>query len=105
MLIRMDIIANAVSRETGAPRPLGYNPYDRVQYANKDFLLNSVEYMLDKKGIIEARGKEVKLRLLDTVRAEANKSGWQLLNLGLPLLFLLIFGVLSHVMRKRKYAR
>ncbi|MBR9922713.1 MAG: gliding motility-associated ABC transporter substrate-binding protein GldG [Bacteroidetes bacterium] len=100
-----DLAANTISRETGQPRPLGYNPYDRYQYSNKDFLLNCVEYLLDRNGVIEARGKEVKLRLLDTVKAEANKSSWQFLNLGIPVLFLLIFGLIYNYLRKRKYAR
>ncbi|MCB0704869.1 MAG: gliding motility-associated ABC transporter substrate-binding protein GldG [Saprospiraceae bacterium] len=100
-----DIAANPISRESGGHRPLGYNIYDRKQYANKDFLINCIEYLLDQNGVIAARGKEVKLRLLDTVRAEANKTGWQLLNLGVPLVFLILFGLTYHFWRKRKFAR
>ena len=100
-----DIVANFVSRETGQPRPLGLNPYERYTYANKEFLINAIEYLLDEQGVIEARGKEVKLRLLDTVRAEAGKTKWQLLNLGVPLLFLIAFGIVYNYLRKRKYAK
>ena len=49
---------------TGQFLKLGYNPYERYAFANKDFLLNAIEYLKDEKGIIEARNKEVKLRLL-----------------------------------------
>jgi ABC-2 type transport system permease protein len=100
-----DIAANFVSRETGQPRPLGLNPYERYQYANKDFLVNAIEFLLDKQGVIEARGKEVKLRLLDTVRAEAEKSKWQFLNLGVPLIFLVVFGIGYNYFRRRRYAQ
>ncbi|RME06780.1 MAG: gliding motility-associated ABC transporter substrate-binding protein GldG, partial [Bacteroidetes bacterium] len=59
----------------------------------------------DDNGIIEARGKEVKLRLMNTTKAQQEATKWQLLNIGVPLLFLLIFGFLWNWMRKRKYAR
>jgi ABC-2 type transport system permease protein len=100
-----DIAANVINnRETGAVMPLGYNRYERRQYGNKDFLLNCIEYLLDDGGVIEARGKEVKLRLLDTVRASEQKGMWQLLNLGLPLLLLAAFGFGFNYWRRRRYA-
>jgi ABC-2 type transport system permease protein len=46
---------------------LGFNKIERYKFANKDFLLNTVEYMLDDNGIIEARSKDVKLRLLNRI--------------------------------------
>jgi len=99
-----DVIRNALGREKGAYKPLGYNEFDKYQYANKDFMINLVEYMLDDKGVIEARGKEVKLRMLDTVQAQEEQSKWQLVNLGAPLFFLLLFGLGFNFWRRRKYA-
>ena len=99
-----DVIRNALGRGKGAYKPLGYNEFDKYQYANKDFMINLVEYMLDDKGVIEARGKEVKLRMLDTVQAQEEQSKWQLVNLGAPLFFLLLFGLGFNFWRRRKYA-
>lgn len=89
---------------TGKFLKLGDNPYERYTFANKDFLLNAVEYLKDEGGIIEARSKEVKLRLMDTTRAESEKTMWQLINIVLPLLFLGVFGFVYNYLRKRKYA-
>ena len=77
---------------------------DTVLFTNKDFLLNAIEYQKDEKGSIEARSKDVKLRLMDTARAESEKTLWQLVNIVLPILFLLVFGFLYHFWRKRKFA-
>lgn len=85
--------------------PLGYNEVENFIYANKDFLQNAVEYLLDKNGIIAARGKEVRLRMLDTTRAQGEKTGWQLLNIVFPLILIGIFGFGYGWWRKRKYAR
>ena len=90
---------------TGQFLKLGYNPYERYSFANKDFLLNAIEYLKDEKGIIEARNKEVKLRLMDTAKAENEKLLWQLVNIVAPIIFLIIFGLVYNAMRKRKFAK
>ncbi len=84
--------------------PLGYNQYEKKIYDNKQFLLNAIEYLLDGKGVIEARGKDVKLRLLDAVQAKAEKTKWRTINIFLPLVMLLLFGLVFNFFRRRKFA-
>ncbi|MEL6720358.1 MAG: gliding motility-associated ABC transporter substrate-binding protein GldG, partial [Bacteroidota bacterium] len=103
-----DIARNMVRPNADSPNgfsaaPLGLNRYERYTYANKDFLLNAIEYLIDDNGVIAARGKEVKLRMLDTVRAKAEKTKWQTINIVLPLVFLLIFGLIFNWVRKRRF--
>ncbi len=101
-----DIARNHVANAAmGQVMPLGYNRFEGYQFANKDFLLNAIEYLRDDKGIIEARGREVKLRLLDTKKASEEKSIWQVLNIGLPIVLLILFGLVYNWARKNKYAR
>jgi len=98
-----DIARNLVGKD-GTVKPLGLNKFEnKVFSANKDFLLNSIEYMLDSKGIIEARTRDVKLRMLDTVRTKNEKVKWQLINLGLPLVLLFAFGYIYNRLRKRRF--
>lgn len=85
--------------------PLGYNDVENFIYANKEFLQNAVEYLLDKNGIIAARGKEVRLRMLDTTRAQEEKTWWQLVNIVFPLVLIGVFGFGYGWWRKRKYSR
>ena len=82
---------------------MGYNPYQRYQFANKDLALNMIEYLLDPDGVVAARGKEVKLRLLDRVGAQNSAAAWRLLNIGLPLVFLLLFGLAYNYIRRRRF--
>ncbi|MGI9159466.1 MAG: gliding motility-associated ABC transporter substrate-binding protein GldG [Saprospiraceae bacterium] len=84
--------------------PLGFNRFENKTYANRELMLNAVEYLIEANGVIEARSKEVKLRLLDNIKAKEEKTFWQLLNIAVPLLFLGLFGWLFHWLRKRKYA-
>ncbi|MEK7253346.1 MAG: gliding motility-associated ABC transporter substrate-binding protein GldG [Bacteroidota bacterium] len=101
-----DIAKNfVVGGEQGQVMPLGFNRFERYQFANKDFLLNAVEYLRDESGIIEARGKEVRLRLLDTTKAQAEQTFWQVVNIVVPLILLAIFGVVYTWLRRRRYAK
>lgn len=101
-----DVAANFVrDAEKKQTLPLGFNRFEKNTYANKDFLVNAIEYLIEPNGVIEARSKEVKLRLLDTVRAREEQNFWRGLNLVLPLVFLAAFGWLFNWLRKRRYAQ
>lgn len=84
--------------------PLGYNRFDNYTFANKDFLINCIEYLLDDRGLLNARNRNVKLRLLNTVKAEEERAKWQLINILTPLAFLGLFGFFYNYWRRRKYA-
>jgi ABC-2 type transport system permease protein len=100
-----DIARNEYDSQKSAMLPLGYNRFEKYKFANKDFLLNAVEYMLDDKGIIEARGKEIKLRLMDSERAKADATFFRTVNILLPLGLVALFGVFFLWRRRKKYAQ
>ncbi len=99
-----DIIKNLVNSETGETAPLGYNKYENTSFTgNRDFILNSLEYMLDESGVLEARSKDIKLRLLNTVKAREESTRWQLINILGPLGLIFLTGIIYHFIRKRKF--
>lgn len=100
-----DIFKNQVNASDGSHYPLGFDRYTKEQYANKSFLLNAADYLLDDSGIIGLRNKEIKLRLLDKAKIRMEKTFWQALNLGLPIIMLIACGIFQHYFRIRKYAR
>ncbi len=99
-----DIISNPADRQNKRFGPLGFNEYEKHVFANKDFLINAIEYLMDDSGVISARSKEVKLRLLNETKARTEASKWQLINILLPLLFLALFGFGYNYWRRRRYA-
>lgn len=96
-----DLIKNQLDR--GQPMELGYDKWTGVNYGNKEFLLNAVNYLLDDTGLLKIRNKEVKIPFLDVERIPNEKQKWQLINILLPLLLLTVFGVLYFYIRKKKY--
>ncbi|UTA67960.1 gliding motility-associated ABC transporter substrate-binding protein GldG [Emticicia sp. 21SJ11W-3] len=99
-----DLIVNDINPKTGNPLPLGFDKTTRHIFGNKDFVMNAIDYLIDENGVIQARGKEVKLRPLDKLRTRDERTQWQVINIGLPLGVLALFGVLLFVLRKRKFA-
>jgi len=97
-----EIVMNAVSEKEG-PLPMGMNPYTRYKYANSEFIMNGLEYLVDSSGIMEARAKDFTLRLLDKKKLEESKSTWQLLNIALPIALILLFGFIYQLIRNRRF--
>ncbi len=99
-----DIAKNEYQRATGMIYPVGYDMYSKQQFANKTFLLNCMNYLLDDEGLLQLRSREVKLRLLDKKKTTTQLTKWKLINVGLPLLIIICFGLIQYYIRKKKYS-
>ncbi|MCL2027913.1 MAG: gliding motility-associated ABC transporter substrate-binding protein GldG [Bacteroidales bacterium] len=99
-----DIIKNRYSFEQNQPFPMGFDPYTKQTYANKTFIVNCVNYLLDGTLLLDLRAKIVKLRLLDKPRIEQEKNKWLLLILGLPTLLVILSAVGFIGYRRWRYA-
>lgn len=97
-----DIVTNAVSPSTG-PLPMGMLPLENYRFANREFLLNSIDYLVSNSGIFESRNKNVTLRLLDKKKIAEQRTQWQLINIALPVLLIILFGTVFQWRRKNKY--
>jgi len=98
-----DIAGNVVTQNEG-PLPMGTNQFTKMQYANKDFIVNCIEYLTNSSGILAARSKTFVLRLLDPEKTEEEKTKWQIINTGLPVALILILAFIYQAIRNRKYA-
>jgi ABC-2 type transport system permease protein len=99
-----DLVNNAVSSR-GEPGPLGFNIYEQKTYpANKDLILNSIEYLLDEHQIMAARNKEIRLRLLDAAQVRDHAGYWRWFNLLVPVLVIMLLNLAVYYWRKWRYA-
>lgn len=100
------------------PTEMGWNKYTQFEYltggdagryfipvANKEFLLNSVEYLVSNSAISRLRSKEIALRLLDGEKVKASRIQWQLITLLAPLVLLVLVAYSVLFWRKKQFVR
>ena len=85
--------------------PLGYDKYTRKMYGNKEFLVNCVNYLCGDEDLIPLRSREVITRNLDLAKVEREKTAWQIVNVALPIVVIVLFGVLLAVLRKKTFTK
>ena len=88
----------------GKPHDLSYDKWTNEQFGNKDFLVNSVDYLLDDSGLINLRNKSLQINNLDKQQAFNERTFWQFFNIILPLILLFGFGFGFNYWRKNKYS-
>ena len=99
-----DIARNRISKD-GNVYPLGYDRFIQYTYpGNKRFVMNAIHYLCDDIGLTRLKSKEVKLRLLDKEKISQNRILIQIINITMPLLFVLFCTIFFLYFRKNKYA-
>jgi len=96
-----DIVMNEVSQR--GPLPMGFDKDNEYTFANKDFIENCVEFLVNPSRILETRSKDYTLRLLDPAKVEEGRPFWQFINIGLPVLLVVAGGYLYQLVRRKRY--
>ena len=100
-----DMVLNGVVKNE--PLPMGMNSFTfgsqyEYRFANKDFLINCLDYLTDQSGLSESKAKDYTLRLLDTKKLASQKTQWQLLNIAAPILLVILFAIYFSMVTKKK---
>ncbi len=98
-----DIVTNAITKTTGA-LPMGELPLENYRFANRDFFLNSIDYLVSNSGIFESRNKDFVLRILDKKKVAEQRTMWQFINIALPIAIIILFGLVFQYWRKQRFA-
>jgi ABC-2 type transport system permease protein len=100
-----DIIKNRFNYNDGTTYPLGYDFYTETMYANKELLLNCIDYLVGKEGSIASRSRNIKIRKLDVMKVKEDRLGYQLLNLLLPSGLIILAGIVIIIIRRKQYRK
>lgn len=98
-----DVIKNQM--QGNRPLELGFDKMTNTFYGNKEFLLNTVNYLLDDSGLINIRTRQIAIPFLDQHKTMEQRGKWQMLNLLLPLGLLALIGIGYNYWRKKRYTR
>jgi hypothetical protein len=99
-----DLVKNEYNAKLHKAIPLGFDKDLNYQFSNKDLLMNAVDYLL-QESFISVRTTEVKLRPLNKNKVKDEKEFWKFLNILLPVVTLIGFGVVRYRWRKNKYGK
>jgi gliding-associated putative ABC transporter substrate-binding component GldG len=99
-----DIIKNHLDQNY-QPLELGYDKWINKLYGNKELIMNSVNYLMDDRGLINLRTKEVKIPMLDKVKVYQDYNYIQMLTFGLPVLLIAVFGLIFTFLRRRSFVK
>ena len=100
-----DIIKNQFHYSKGFPLPLGYDQYTKQTFGNKEFILNCINYLCDDSGLITNRSRELKLRLLDKKKIENSRTQWQIFNIFVPVLIIIIIAFSLSFYKRKFYTK
>ncbi len=102
-----DIIRNDVKFKESNPQilPLGYDELTHQTYGNKQFIVNSIDYLCDDEGWMELRSRSFTLRLLDKEKLSTKTTFWKWLNVTIPVLIVVFSGILFIIIRRKRYAK
>jgi gliding-associated putative ABC transporter substrate-binding component GldG len=100
-----DIIRNQFNPNEGTIYPVGYDFYRKIRYANRELILNMLNYMTGDEGLMTVRNKNFTLRKLDADKAENRRTFYQIVNIVVPVLILALAGVCIILIEKRVYGK
>ncbi|MBQ6237602.1 MAG: gliding motility-associated ABC transporter substrate-binding protein GldG [Bacteroidales bacterium] len=100
-----DMIRNGtnVSDQGRYPYPLGYDRYTNVEFANKTFILNAINYLAGDEAMIDARPRSIAIRRLDVAKVKDQRKYYQFANVVYPVLIVLVLASIVLVVRRFKY--
>ena len=101
-----DMILNEISQNQ--PLPMGMNSFTmgsqyEYRFANREFLENCLEYLINQSGLSEAKSKNFTLQLLNGKKIKEEESKWQVINILVPASAVIAFALIFQFIRRRKY--
>lgn len=100
-----DIIRNTIDRKGNQPLPTGYDAYNGIMYDNTEFILNCVNYLCADDDLLQIRAKNFKIGALDKIKVQQKGTFYAVINLVVPLVFIIIVGIIIGIIRVVKYKR
>lgn len=98
------LIANTRSSNGVNFHPAGFSPYEMRTYQNLIFFNNAIDYMMEKEFITE-KGTAFVSRPLDKIKIKEEKNNWTAINLVVPNVIVIVFGLIFWFIRKRRFTR
>jgi ABC-2 type transport system permease protein len=85
--------------------PLGYDSYSQTEFANKEFVMNCVNYLTDDMGTSVLKNKSLQTQLLNKQKIQQHPNQLFFINVVIPPFILFSVYLVLWIVRKRKYQK
>lgn len=99
------IVTNNIDPSGKKNIELGYDPFLKQQFSNREFISNLLKYMVSKDGVINLKIKTQTIRFLDKAKVELYRTQIQVISIIFPIVILVLFGLLWNYFYKRRYVK
>lgn len=97
-----DMIKNRFNYNDNSAYPMGYDYYTHTMYANKQFILNAIDYLAGNEEVLATRTRDIKLRKLNAMSLKEDRTLFQWINVILPVILVIVGGLIYVFFRLRK---
>ncbi len=103
-----DVVLNAVVKGN-QPVPMGMNQYTygtqrEFPFANREFFQNCLDYLINENDLSEAKAKDYVARLLNGTKVKEEKTMWQIINIAVPVITVILFAILFQWFRRKRFS-
>ncbi|MBL1280970.1 MAG: Gldg family protein [Fluviicola sp.] len=74
-------------------------------FGNQEFFQNMTDYMMGDNSVLDIRSRQIDIHEMDKEKVKKKASFFRILNIGLPILLILLLSFLITYIRKKKYTR
>jgi gliding-associated putative ABC transporter substrate-binding component GldG len=76
-----------------------------MPFDNKQLILNCIDYLAGDLSMTEIRSKDIQFRSLDREKVRPNILNIQILNIAVPVLMVIVFGIIRYYQRRARYGK
>ena len=74
-------------------------------FGNQEFFQNMTDYMMGDNSVLDIRSRQIDIHEMDKDRVKSHAGMYRMLNIGIPILSILVLAILFIYMRRRKYTQ
>ena len=71
-------------------------------FGNQEFFQNMTDYMMGDNSVLDIRSRQIDIHEMDKDRVKSHAGMYRMLNIGIPILSILVLAILFIYMRRRK---
>jgi len=74
-------------------------------FGNQEFFQNLMDYMMGDNSVLDIRSRQIDIHEIDTEKVKLEAGFYKMVNVGLPIVIILVLAFILNFIRTRKYAK